>query len=455
MDTKKIPTTEREIAEEFCRVCKNEVKYNLTSKQWYIWDNIRWILDLSSSTTNKKLNSMVDSIRSRVGSLQDHETGLTMQRKLQQYDNYRKKTYVLKEVKSTEGMFCTREDFDVHPNLINLQNGTYDFSRDTLVAHNPKHMLSKALDFEYNPNAGAPNFKRFLNTVMDNNKDMIQFIIKALSMSITGYSDEKSLFFCYGHRGNNGKTTLFRTMHLLLGDYQRQIDSETLMRGLRRSGNQANDDLADLQGARLVVAPEVGKDQVLNERIIKLLTGNDVIRARHSYELKFEFEPSHTIWMYGNTKPVVRGTDDALWNRVKTINFDVDLTEILKPGELKKDHEVMCMFREELPGIFNILARGWKDYKRDGLNPPESVVMATSRYRSNANMLQKFFKETCTIRTDNRISASKLYTHYRTWASSGDMKPVPRPEFYDIVNDSFKLSEGTNTFFGISLKNVN
>jgi putative DNA primase/helicase len=47
-----------------------------------------------------------------------------------------------------------------------------------------------------------------------------------------------------------------------------------------------------------------------------MVTGGDKITARFLHKEFFDFWPTHKLWVQGNYKPVIRGTDNAIWNRV-------------------------------------------------------------------------------------------------------------------------------------------
>ena len=64
---------------------------------------------------------------------------------------------------------------------------------------------------------------------------------------------------------------------------------------------------------RLVSFSEVSSDMLLDEVRIKDFSGCGRISARFLYGDTFDFEATHTIWIYGNHKPNVKGIDDGLW----------------------------------------------------------------------------------------------------------------------------------------------
>jgi putative DNA primase/helicase len=68
-------------------------------------------------------------------------------------------------------------------------------------------------------------------------------------------------------------------------------------------------------GARFVYSSEIGEEHRLNEQLVKDMTGGDTLEARRLYREAFNFRPTFKPWMYGNHKPEIRGTDNALWDR--------------------------------------------------------------------------------------------------------------------------------------------
>ena len=63
----------------------------------------------------------------------------------------------------------------------------------------------------------------------------------------------------------------------------------------------------DLYGRRFVATVEVEDGKRMAESLVKLLTGNERIRARRMRENTVEFAPTHKLWLASNHKPDIRG----------------------------------------------------------------------------------------------------------------------------------------------------
>ena len=146
---------------------------------------------------------------------------------------------------------------------------------------------------------------------------------QAVGFSLSGLCDLQALIFCYGS-GANGKSTFFGVLREMLGDYYQGIQVETFLSKAFQSSSEPYE-LARVKGARMVVSDEVPEGRKLNESLVKNLTGGDQIHARNPYEKPFSFDPTHTLWMFGNHKPVISGMDHGIWRRIYLVPFTVTI----------------------------------------------------------------------------------------------------------------------------------
>ena len=144
------------------------------------------------------------------------------------------------------------------------------------------------------------------------NKALIGYVQRAVGYALTGSTREQVLFMLYG-TGANGKSTFLEMIQALLGDYAQQSDFNTF---LMRDHDGPRNDVARLMGARFVAAAEVESGRHLSEVVVKQLTGGDRITARFLRQEFFEYKPQFKLWLAANHKPVIRGTDNAIWRRI-------------------------------------------------------------------------------------------------------------------------------------------
>jgi phage/plasmid-associated DNA primase len=167
-----------------------------------------------------------------------------------------------------------------------------------------------------------------------------------------------------------------------------------------------------LKGARFVSASETEEGRRLAESRIKDLTGQDTITARFMKAEWFDFAPTHKLWLSTNHKPEVRGTDAAIWRRIRLVPWTVSIV----PAE--QDKKLPEKLRRELPGILAWVVRGCLEWHRKGLQASEEVRQATGDYRSEMDVLAAFLEECCILRSDAMAFAKNLYTTYKEWCEA-------------------------------------
>jgi len=297
---------------------------------------------------------------------------------------------------------------------LNLANGIFDLKDNVLEEHSHKHMCLKQSKVTFEQDKIAERWIDFVNTIFNGDQELIRFVRQAIGFSLSGLSDLQALIFCYGS-GANGKSTFFGVLRQVLDDYYQGIQVETLLAKNFQSSSE-HYELARVKGARIVVSDEVPEGRKLNESLVKNLTGGDQIHARNPYEKPFSFEPTHTLWMYGNHKPVISGMDHGIWRRIYLIPFVVTI-----PEDKQRPQEVMWKeFRRENSGILNWALEGWKDFQSNGLVVPEAVSQATSEYKSESNTLKTFINENCITNSEIKIHTTKLFQLYKNWAKENN-----------------------------------
>lgn len=243
----------------------------------------------------------------------------------------------------------------------------------------------------------------------------------------------------------------------LLGDYFVKMSIQTLLQSKFDSGRTRND-LADIVGARLVVASEIPQNRQLNESLMKDLTGGDTITGNLLYEESFHFRPTWALWMYGNYEPVIRGKDDAIWSRVRLIPFEVKIP----------DSEIDTSFGEklkvELPGILAWAVAGCLKWQQDGLKPSPAVLGGTARYRGDMDVIGRFLKDRCVLGDDSttgkpyQISMGLLYGEYQNWCADEDEDELTKPKLGKQLTErgitSFIGSGNVSMRRGIILQSV-
>lgn len=311
---------------------------------------------------------------------------------------------------SSERPMVARPDwFDKDPMLLNCKNGTLDLRTGKLEPHAQAYHITHLVPFDYDPDAGCPTWTAFLDRVFVGDKDLISFIRRAMGYSLTGRDDEQCLFFLYG-MGNNGKTKFANVLEELLGDYAKKTRAETLL--TKHNTDSVPNDVAALAGARLVITAELPEGRRLNEGLAKDLTGTDTMSARFLHKEFFSFKTQFKLWMYGNHKPTIRGTDEGIWRRIRLVPFDVVIPKA------ERDPHIGDKLHAEMPGILAWTMAGCLAWQGQGLGAAVRVDEATAKYRAEQDELGAFINDCCVLLPSAKVRASALYEAYSKWCGS-------------------------------------
>lgn len=384
--------------------------------KWLAWDGKRWAAD-TTNELQRRVRETVREIHKVAAAGESKELAAFCIKALSA--NKRAAAALLAGYEKPVAF--THTELDQKPWLLNAHNGTADLQTGTFRPHAREDFLTKLARVNYDAAAECPLWEAFLARIMGGDGELISFLQRAIGYSLTGSVREQVLFFLYGS-GANGKSTLALVLLWLLGDYGRSAAPGLL---LAKKGEAHPTAEADLFGARFVVSQEIDQNRLLAEGTVKQLTGGDRMSVRRMREDFWEFDPTHKIWLCANHKPVVQGTDYAIWRRILLIPFTVTI-----PIE-ERDQKLLEKLRGELPGILNWALKGCLEWQRTGLNPPKRVLAATAEYRSEMDTLGEFLAEKCTneplLDKPAQVSAAALYTAYETWARfAGYSNPLTR-----------------------------
>ncbi|MGN8225531.1 phage/plasmid primase, P4 family [Gracilimonas sp. BCB1] len=402
-------------ANEFVERYAEEVRYNIDGKHWLVWDGSRWKKDPNELIVSAYAKKLIELMYEEAYEIKDEKL---RDKKIQHIKKSAKGTAInaiLTIARTDLRIRITENQLDQRPLMITLDNLTYDLNSGEKLKHNPNHFITKKLPFSFDSNARAQRWREFVLQIMNGDEEMASFLKQAVGYSLTGLTSEQCLFFLYG-QGKNGKTTFVEVLMKMFDEYSCKAENRMIM----DVGNSSAipNDVARLNGHRFVLFSEIQEGRRLDEAKVKNLTGGDTITARFLRQEFFDFEPSHTIWLFGNHKPLISGTDDGIWRRLRLIKFARQFSE------KERDRHLREKLYKELPGIFNWALEGfeiWKDNDRR-LAIPEQVKRETLNYRGEMDVLTSFIHETCKQGVTYSCSNKDLRSAYELWCSENGLQ---------------------------------
>ncbi len=273
---------------------------------------------------------------------------------------------------------------------------------------------------------------------------MIAFVQRAVGYSLTGDTREQALFLGYGH-GANGKSVFLEVLTALLGEYAANASFDTFDAGRR---NESTNDLAALKGKRFVTVIESDEDRRLAEARVKAVTGQDLITCRFLYCEPFSYRPQFKLWMAMNHKPVISGTDNGIWRRIKLIPFT-------QTFEGRADKTLATKLRAELPGILNWALEGLRAWQRDGLGTAAAVDSATKEYRRESDLVTQWLDECTEQDPSATLTTGTAIDSYTAWCKrNGYRAPTARGLGRRLVELGYEAGRTNSRRFYVGLRLV-
>jgi putative DNA primase/helicase len=312
---------------------------------------------------------------------------------------------------------------DQHKHLVGLSDGK------VLDLATRKHVygdefVTKKLGTNFDPEAGCPIFESFLDRIFVSNREVIEYVRRAIGYSLSGETSEQCLFILVG-TGANGKSTLLNVLNRLFGDYAGTTPMQTLTAS--KFNNGQTNDLAAMEGKRFVAASDGEAEQKLAVNKIKQMTGGDKISARALYKNLSTFTRQLKLWVATNDVPDAPGADEALMRRVMIIRFPVVI-----PVE-ERDHNLPNLLSAELPGILNWALKGYDDWKANKLQPPNEVNEATNTYRLDNDPVGQFIEDRCDRGAGTKASTKELHSNFEIWCYQNGHEPMAMSEFGKVL----------------------
>lgn len=113
-----------------------------------------------------------------------------------------------------------------------------------------------------------------------------------------------------------------------------------------------------------------------------------------------------------NHKPRIRGTESAIWDRIKVIPFN----NRFPAGVTGTDPEIDKKLLAEAPGILAWMLEGCMEWVEQGLTDCSTVARAIREYRQEEDYLVLFLDENIEDSPGSFITVEEVWRRHNLWA---------------------------------------
>lgn len=308
-----------------------------------------------------------------------------------------------------------------HPTspLLNVRNGMLDLATLTLKPHDPVYLSTSQLPIEWDPDAKATAYVKWLKNVIPDQADDIEEVASTMLDPVR--TPSKALF-AFGP-SRSGKSTFIRVLQVIAGIENR---SAVTLHQLVEDRFAA----ANVYGKILNAASDLSAKHVEDLSIFKMMTGEDAITGNRKYGNQFTFTNRALFAFSANELPTVGEASRAYMERIKPFHFNRSFAGHENPAI---EEEIM----RELPGILVRLVLAWQRMStRGGYSPTLPKVRTAFEIGSN-RVLQWIDDEMSVVDTGGRLKVpptqgttpAELHRAFSKWAEINRTSIMGRKTF--------------------------
>jgi P4 family phage/plasmid primase-like protien len=357
------------------------------------------------------------------------------------------------------------KNMDANPYLMCFTNGVVDFKTKTFRQGYPQDYITKTTGIPYVPFNAEANavVVEELITFMEQlfpQKDLCRYMWDHLAATLIGIKKEHA-FNIYRGSGSNGKSILTELMSQALGEYKGTVPI-TLVTEKRNAIGGTSSEIIQLKGVRYAVMQEPSKDAVINEGIMKELTGGDPIQARALFCSSEIFIPQFSLVVCTNALFEIKSNDDGTWRRMKLVDF---ISKFVSDGEHHTDDTKHVFpkdkgLKEKLPSwaivFISMLVK--RAFETDGeVVDCEEVKAASSKYRQSQDCIAGFISDKIQNVPGAHLGKKLLNDVFKEWfqMNYGNRKPPKLMELEEAMDKKFEKKpnkNGTREWVNIKIK---
>lgn len=291
-----------------------------------------------------------------------------------------------------------------------VRNGVLDVEPPalTLEDHDPSHRFLGAVDVEYDPDADCPQFRAFLNDVVqtDGQRKKLQEYA-GYTLMHWGLPHHKALFLV-GPTAS-GKSTFLDAIRGVLGEDTVVSLTPQELTGERFAGAELFQSWANFRN-------DIPSSLIEDTGAFKEITAGDSIKAEQKFKDPFRFEPTAKHLFSANQLPDAETDDEAFYRRVLLVPFPSTVPRA------ERDPHLDEKLQAEQPGILNWMLEGLQRLIQQGQFTNDRTPGETQRTWEKWGNTVDRFREVCLVKDeDNTLPKQTAYQAYHNYCEAENL----------------------------------
>lgn len=319
------------------------------------------------------------------------------------------------------------DDFNRNPYLVNVRNGLLDIRDMSFKEHTPSYLSTVQLNVEYNPQVDCPQFKNFLNEVLD--CKLIPLVQEIVGYLLTTNTASQKAFVFWGPARTGKSTLLWVVEYLLLG--KKNVSNIPW----QEIGDKFK--TAELLGKLANVFSDLPSKSIDDTGIFKVVTGEDYLMAEKKNKNPFKFKPFARLVFSCNELPrnYVDRTE-GFYRRLIIVPFSRQIEKS------KIDKSLKYKFQREKEGILNWALEGLKRLYENNFEFSENELTdgVKKEYKRENNNVISFVEECCEIDSLFSCSRIEIYEAYKEFCVEAGLKALSQIKFNKELEGNFNIT---------------
>ncbi|MDU3662162.1 MAG: phage/plasmid primase, P4 family [Clostridium perfringens] len=319
------------------------------------------------------------------------------------------------------------DDFNRNPYWVNVRNGLLDIRDMSFKEHTPSYLSTVQLNVEYNPQVDCPQFKKFLNEVLD--CKLIPLVQEIVGYLLTTNTVSQKAFVFWGPARTGKSTLLWVVEYLLLG--KKNVSNIPW----QEIGDKFK--TAELLGKLANVFSDLPSKSIDDTGIFKVVTGEDYLMAEKKNKNPFKFKPFARLVFSCNELPrnYVDRTE-GFYRRLIIVPFNRQIEKS------KIDKALKYKFQREKEGILNWALEGLKRLYENNFEFSENELTdgVKKEYKRENNNVISFVEECCEIDSLFSCSRIEIYEAYKEFCVEAGLKALSQIKFNKELEGNFNIT---------------